>query len=529
MVTAVKRLGGIIAIAVVCLSTHARDISTSQIGDPAQADITATVPFDVVDTDGTEALKASRALNVPAVYRGCFFVTNAIARDFLAAFAQAHRNFSNAIGATFQTNVDNTTITSPDFGYFLTAFNVQNKNFPLTAELADTWAHGESGAALRDQWLGLLLKMMKQPVKPDALPDNFVVQKSVRILPVSGLNETVSATAVRRAQAVPVSDVVTISNLRAMFRQKFSEDDQPVALALSRFLQPNCFPDVALTREVRDDAVRQIVVAVHFDTGQIIVHRGETITAQTKAALDALDKQLIPGTLNQQIAAEQTRVLQEQQRAQQEQEQAQNEHAAAQLAQQQQQQAFLDRTQAEKQAEQEREQAAAMHEEALNAQNLALKIRTRDEWLVVALAAVSGTALLALLVFWLLMRRQRNVSSLAPAKLQRMEKSPGVVPAELAPFLAETLKEAVVQGLAAQRAELLEAQRMASAEIAELVHRLDQLQAPMQERLRTYQDRIVELQKELAQRTEENRELLRLKIEMMRRQIEMERERVNFN
>lgn len=109
-----------------------------------------------------------------------------------------------------------------------------------------------------------------------------------------------------------------------------------------------------------------------------------------------------------------------------------------------------------------------------------------------------------------------------------MEPTPTPV-AELAPYLAQTLKDALVQGLAAQRAELLEAQRQAAVEIAELVHRLDALQAPMQDRIRAYQERIQELQKDLAERTAENRELLKMKIEMMRRQIEAERGRVTFN
>jgi len=109
-----------------------------------------------------------------------------------------------------------------------------------------------------------------------------------------------------------------------------------------------------------------------------------------------------------------------------------------------------------------------------------------------------------------------------------MEK-PVALPPELAPYLAQTLKDAVVQGLAAQRAELLEVQRQAATEITELVQRLDQLQAPMQERLRAYQERIQELQKDLAERNEENRELLKLKIEMMRRHLESERGRVKFN
>jgi hypothetical protein len=230
--------------------------------------------------------------------------------------------------------------------------------------------------------------------------------------------------------------------------------------------------------------------------------------------------------LNQQIAAAHQDAQQEHQLAQAEQQQAQSEHAAAVLAQQQQQQALLDREVAQKQALDEQAHAAAMQEQALAAQTLALKIHERNEWLM---AAVGGISFLAAAILWRLISQRRAVPITVPAKLQRLEKSPAPVPTELAPYLAQTLKEAVVQGLAQQRAELLEAQRMAAQEISELVHRLDQLQAPMQERLRAYQDRIQELQKELTQRTEENRELLKMKIEMMRRQLETERGRVKLN
>jgi cytochrome c-type biogenesis protein CcmH/NrfG len=53
----------------------------------------------------------------------------------------------------------------------------------------------------------------------------------------------------------------------------------------------------------------------------------------------------------------------------------------------------------------------------------------------------------------------------------------------------------------------------------------------MQDRLRSYEERIHELENDLAERNEENRELLKLKIEMTRRQLEAERarSRVDFN
>ncbi len=113
----------------------------------------------------------------------------------------------------------------------------------------------------------------------------------------------------------------------------------------------------------------------------------------------------------------------------------------------------------------------------------------------------------------------------------RAEQAQAALKASLAPQLAASLKEAVVQGLAAQRSELLKAQQSAALEIAELVHRLDELKAPIQERLHSYETRIHDLERDLAERNEENRELLKMKIEMTRRQLEAERagNRVNFN
>ena len=51
----------------------------------------------------------------------------------------------------------------------------------------------------------------------------------------------------------------------------------------------------------------------------------------------------------------------------------------------------------------------------------------------------------------------------------------------------------------------------------------------MQDRLRSYEERILNLEKELAERSQENRELLRLKIEMTRRQLAAESAQTDFN
>jgi len=106
---------------------------------------------------------------------------------------------------------------------------------------------------------------------------------------------------------------------------------------------------------------------------------------------------------------------------------------------------------------------------------------------------------------------------------RRADQAQAAARASLAPHLAQMLKETVVQELALQRRELLKAQEEAALEIAAMIRRFDSVQAPLQDRLRSYEARIQELEKELSALNEENRELLKLKIEMIRHQLEVER------
>ena len=106
------------------------------------------------------------------------------------------------------------------------------------------------------------------------------------------------------------------------------------------------------------------------------------------------------------------------------------------------------------------------------------------------------------------------------------------VQSSLAPHLVDALKHAVVKELATQRRELLAAQQAAAAELTELARRLEAVQTPMLERLRAYEARIGELERDLADQSKENRELLKLKIDLLREKIETERTAsriVNFN
>ena len=114
---------------------------------------------------------------------------------------------------------------------------------------------------------------------------------------------------------------------------------------------------------------------------------------------------------------------------------------------------------------------------------------------------------------------------------QRTEKLQTAARAGLIAHLSQWFSRVLTQRLISQRRLLMDTHDNAAAEMAALEARLEKVQAPLQVRLAAYEHRIAELEKELAVRGEENRELLKAKIEMMRKQLEAERgkNRVAFN
>jgi hypothetical protein len=95
---------------------------------------------------------------------------------------------------------------------------------------------------------------------------------------------------------------------------------------------------------------------------------------------------------------------------------------------------------------------------------------------------------------------------------------------KIMPELTEFAKQSLVQGLYTQRNSLLETQRKAHLALAELESRLAGLQLPLQERIRAYEKRISELEKEVETQGEEMRELTRATLMLVRKKLEDERE-----
>jgi hypothetical protein len=95
---------------------------------------------------------------------------------------------------------------------------------------------------------------------------------------------------------------------------------------------------------------------------------------------------------------------------------------------------------------------------------------------------------------------------------------------KIIPELTEFAKQSLVQGLYAQRNSLIEKQQEAQQALAEFESRLAALQLPFQERIRAYEKRIGELEKEVETQGEEMRELTHATLVLVRKKLQDERE-----
>ena len=93
----------------------------------------------------------------------------------------------------------------------------------------------------------------------------------------------------------------------------------------------------------------------------------------------------------------------------------------------------------------------------------------------------------------------------------------------LMPQMLAVLRDKFVYALLFQRRQLIATQQQAAAELAALEARLEKMQAPLQDRIKAYEGRISDLEKELAERSAENRELINATIALAKQRLEEEK------
>ena len=142
-----------------------------------------------------------------------------------------------------------------------------------------------------------------------------------------------------------------------------------------------------------------------------------------------------------------------------------------------------------------------------------------------------GGGMLGLVVALVVSRRRQR--SLLPARTGRQSvvTHPSELRGGMGPYLAHLLSGNIFQRLLSQRAQMIATQERAAADMDEMEAQLEKVRAPLQDRLRAYEKRIADLERELSAHVEENEALLKAKIGMVKKQLETTRQknRIDLN
>jgi len=506
------RVSGLILVGSFALllaaSLPARELSEYRIGDTVEADIVTPAPLIVIDAEGSEALKQKEALKVPAIFVYHPETADEVERDFRTAFSTVHSNFFDAMGAVYQKKrLSPQWLNSPRFKTLSATFKRQCPTFPQLANLIELWAVGKSDEAVQNALVARLREAMRQTIRADASPTDIKLGAQLRLVTVTNRDDALTLEiAEQHAARLHRTNLVTLSRVRSEFQQLAPPSERAQAKELASFLKPNCILDVGLTRQSRSRSVDPLYAADRYEAGQLIARRGQKVDTKIMAALEQLNT-----ASGQRSRPEDDSLMKVAGRSR------PNPWLWAGLA----------------------LAVAGLFVglwQLLNRRKPALPLPARvagdgapagiiscpscDENIVIPAEVVENLSANA--PTW----QQR-----ARAAEQRAERAHAAIRAGVLPHFADWLKQKFVRGLVSERSRMLDAQKSAAVELVELERRLDELHTPLQERLRAYEKRIGELEKSLAAKGEENRELLRAKIQLTRQQLENARRRnpLEFN
>jgi len=138
-----------LVLLVSCSAIAVASVTDYNVGDKATTDVRTPVQLVVVDQERTELLRHQEAQRVPAIFR---FNTNAAAEAeirMLTGYTAAKEGFLKAVERAYKKRtLDDTTVAQERFARAVSTYQKQNRSFPLTTNLAMTWALGESDQVL---------------------------------------------------------------------------------------------------------------------------------------------------------------------------------------------------------------------------------------------------------------------------------------------------------------------------------------------------------------------------------------------
>lgn len=459
-----------------------------KLGDIAAEDIVTPVPLLVVNPEATEALRQKVAQQVLFVVRHTPQSAAEAERELQERVAQARTIFAETLQQELGGRLPRTTdLGDAPYARVLARLGRESlQGLPLD-QLAPVWLRYESDAALVRSLLQPLREVMAQPIVANKADTVMPTTQPVRLLPMRSLTEPPTAAELEQAGVtVPAAKVLGLWRARRLVETHFPAGQEALGKFAATFVRVNSAPDADLTRLMRERRIEGVTANDTYEAAQVIVRKGQPIDRRALGALAAMREKSMIGTLQTKLAQEQA--------------------VAVQIT------------------SQTKWIAAGLGLVCVALAVILWRLRSRPSAALVPVAgapSLEGPDWRALPPGGEEDAAWRSRALVAEGKAERAHQA-------LRSGVIGWMREKIFQTLFRQRAELLTVQQRAEAEMRELEQRLEHLHAPLQERIGAYEKRIAELEKELAEKGEENRQLIGARIAVAREHLDTERKRSGF-
>ncbi len=477
MATSRARLAVIVFVAATVLpfSAARAAVPDYKLGDVATEDVITPVPLLVVNPEATDALRQKVSQQVMLIVR--YLPQGAAEADaeLRQNVIRTRANFMVALEAALGRSPVEADLQAATYATVLRSAQRTAKDFPFE-KFAPLWVRGQSDEPMVAAMVQAVREVMSQPIVGTKTDTVLPTNQPVRLLPVKSFTEAPTPRELESGGApITVGKILSQWRARRVVETSFPAGQEALGKYAATLVRINATPDPALTEVVRAQRMDGLTVNDTYETGQVVVRRGQTIDRKALSALAAVREKSLIGTLQTKLE---------------------------------------------------------------DGQSFAGLIMKQTKWTTAGLGVV---VVVLCLILWRLRTRpstalvlsDQSGSGAASENAWRERALAAEGKADRAHLAIRSgvmgwMREKVFHSLSNQRADLLSAQQKAEAEMRELEQRLEQLHTPLQQRISAYEARIVELEKDLEAKGEENRELIGARISVAKQQLMVERERGRF-
>ncbi len=461
-----------------------------KLGDVATEDVITPVQLRVINPDATDALKEKVAQQVPSIVRQTVPATAEAEADLRAAIASARTSFLAVLKIALNGRTPVVAdIDSPAYVAAIRQFGSEAPRYLPLSRLAPLWVRGAADEPLEETLLEPLREVMTQPIVADKMEDTLPSNRPVELISVQTQTERPTMSELETVGTlITVGKVIGLGRARRVVESYFLSGEEELGQFAAEFVRINAYPAPDLSEILRAKRLDGVTVNDTYEAAEVLVKKGQTIDRKALSALAAVREKSLIGALQTKLDQEQT--------------------VAGRIS------------------EQTKWIAAGLAGMCIGLVLIFRRLRPRPGTALVPVSAGyqpwPGSEQAALPGETGSDQSWRERAMAAEAQAARAQEA-------IRAGAMGMMRETVFQTLSTQRAELLSAQQHAEAEMRDLEQRLEQLHAPLQERIKAYEKRIEELEQDLAAKGEENRELIGARIHVAKQQLNAERGRFGMN